>query len=161
MTKANPSYDVLEFTGREYVFSNFAFGEMIVPRLGNKKFYYLENAYQAGKSDDPAVWERFTDPLMTPGVAKREGQLLKIVHENWDAQPSPYKVEWMYELLQIKFQAAIWRRRLLGTFQGQLVEGNTWHDNFWGDCRCLKCKNIVGQNHLGKLLMRLRKSYIS
>src|SRR5208282_3194574 len=102
MTKANPSYDVLEFTGREHVFSNFAFGEMIVPRLGNKKFYYLENAYQAGKSDDPEVWERFTDPLMTPGRAKREGQLLKL-RPDWET----FKLEWMYELLKIKFQAAI------------------------------------------------------
>lgn len=32
----------------------------------------------------------------------------------------------------------------------------SWHDNFWGNCTCVKCENIEGQNWLGKLLMKVR-----
>ena len=46
--------------------------------------------------------------------------------------------------------------RLLSTSNATLVEGNWWHDNFWGDCYCPKCKGIPGANTLGRLLMELR-----
>lgn len=46
---------------------------------------------------------------------------------------------------------------LLRTGEEELVEGNYWHDNFWGACTCIKCKDIPKQNHLGKLLMEQRK----
>jgi len=155
-TMDNHKWDVPEFRGPAAIFSNFHYTPMVVPRLGDRKFYYLENAYQAGKSLDEAVWEKFTDPLLTPGMAKKLGQLLPL-RPDWEE----FKVEWMYELLQIKFTPALWRRKLMGTMSGELVEGNFHHDNFWGDCHCTKCQTIPGQNLLGKLLMRLRKSYIS
>lgn len=165
-------YDVPEFRGRNAIFSNFYFTPMVVPRLGNKKFYYLENAYQAGKSLDKAVWEEFTDPLLTPGQAKRKGGLLKLTRPLWDGivrieeaatleEMTPFKVAFMYELLQIKFVPSLNKRKLLGSMNGTLVEGNFHHDNFWGNCLCSKCATIEGRNVLGKLLMRLRKSYIS
>ncbi len=154
----NSRYDVDEFRGPASIFSNFHYTPIVVPRLGDRKFYYLENAYQAGKSLDEAVWEQFTDPLMTPGEAKRKGQLLKL-RSDWEE----FKVDWMYELLQIKFTPALWRRKLMGTMNGVLVEGNSWHDVFWGVCYG-KCKQgphePIGENHLGKLLMKLRHSYI-
>ena len=37
-----------------------------------------------------------------------------------------------------------------------LIEGNTWHDNYWGDCSCNRCKSKSGENMLGILLMELR-----
>ena len=46
--------------------------------------------------------------------------------------------------------------KLLETGDEGIVEWNNWHDNIWGDCICLKCEDIVGTNHLGKLLMRIR-----
>lgn len=166
MTK---TYDVFEFKGPYAIYSNFAYTPMVVPSLGNRKFYYLENAYQAGKSEDPAVWEEFTDPLMTPGQAKRKGQLLKL-RPDWegivrlDSEPlTPFKIAWMYELLQIKFRPTLWRRKLQGSMSGEIVEGNDWHDLWWGVCNG-KCKygphEPTGENHLGKLLMKLRHSYI-
>ena len=33
----------------------------------------------------------------------------------------------------------------------ELIEGNTWNDTFWGVC------NGIGQNHLGKILMKMRE----
>jgi predicted NAD-dependent protein-ADP-ribosyltransferase YbiA (DUF1768 family) len=44
---------------------------------------------------------------------------------------------------------------VLAMTEGEIVESNNWHDNYWGDCTCLRCYRI-GENHLGKILMRLR-----
>jgi predicted NAD-dependent protein-ADP-ribosyltransferase YbiA (DUF1768 family) len=45
--------------------------------------------------------------------------------------------------------------KLLATGEEILVEGNTWHDNFWGRCSCRNCRG-KGVNHLGQLLMERR-----
>lgn len=37
-----------------------------------------------------------------------------------------------------------------------MVKGNTTKDIDWGNCTCMNCINIEGQNVLGKLLMRVR-----
>jgi len=47
-------------------------------------------------------------------------------------------------------------RQLLDTHPRLLVEGNYWHDNYWGDCACMKCNQKPGLNKLGKILMRVR-----
>ncbi|MGM9605038.1 MAG: hypothetical protein ACI3XG_08225 [Faecousia sp.] len=36
---------------------------------------------------------------------------------------------------------------------GYLEEGNTWHDTFWG----VDAKTRDGENHLGRILMRVRQ----
>jgi hypothetical protein len=41
-------------------------------------------------------------------------------------------------------------RELVGTGDAELVEGNTWGDEFWGVC------NGRGSNQLGRLLMEVR-----
>ena len=65
----------------------------------------------------------------------------------------------MYEICKAKFlQNEDLRIRLLATGDEYLEEGTTgWHDNYWGNCECEKCKNIEGKNTLGKILMRVRK----
>lgn len=45
--------------------------------------------------------------------------------------------------------------QLIATHPHPLVEGNTWHDQFWGDCRCDRCPG-QGDNMLGVVLMGLR-----
>lgn len=47
---------------------------------------------------------------------------------------------------------------LLKTGDSQLIEGNTWHDQIWGDCRCgeLECA-LPGLNLLGQVLMSVRE----
>jgi len=32
----------------------------------------------------------------------------------------------------------------------------SWHDNYWGNCYCFKCKDIKGVNKLGEPLMDIR-----
>lgn len=39
--------------------------------------------------------------------------------------------------------------KLIATYPQNLIEGNKWHDNYWGNCTCPRCKNIPGLNRLG------------
>ena len=45
---------------------------------------------------------------------------------------------------------------LLATGGEELIEGNWWHDNFFGVCTCGPCDG-KGKNNLGKILMRVRE----
>ena len=49
----------------------------------------------------------------------------------------------------------------LATGGAVLVEGNTWHDNYWGCCTCSRCAGRRGRNNLGRLLMKLRAEYMT
>jgi ribA/ribD-fused uncharacterized protein len=51
--------------------------------------------------------------------------------------------------------------RLAATAGKTLIEGNTWHDNYWGDCRCAKCINKPGLNKLGHILMNTRQKMLT
>ena len=64
----------------------------------------------------------------------------------------------MEELLRLKFAQPYLRDLLIATGEQKLIEGNYWHDNFWGSCSCEKCGD-KGENHLGRLLMKLRSEY--
>lgn len=47
----------------------------------------------------------------------------------------------------------IWK--LMATGERPLIEGNKWHDTFWGVC------NGKGENHLGKIQMEIRAFFQS
>ena len=136
----------------KYTFlSNFYPCEILYHRI---TFPALENAYQAAKyngEDLDTVYQEFSQ--MTPGKAKRKGQKLPM-RKDWDK----IKLEVMEELLSLKFAQPYLRDLLIATGEQKLIEGNYWHDNFWGSCSCEKCGN-KGLNHLGKLLMKLRSEY--
>ena len=66
------------------------------------------------------------------------------------------KISLIRQFLLQKFSNTKLRDKLLSSGDAILIEGNYWHDNFWGDCYCDRCSNIVGQNQLGKLLMKVR-----
>ena len=82
--------------------------------------------------------------------------------------PVPLKVAVMRFLLRQKFYAIPeLGRRLLATGDATLIEGNTWHDNFWGRCTaharredCPRFHPAVfaryGDNWLGRLQMQIR-----
>lgn len=66
-------------------------------------------------------------------------------------------MEIMLELLRLKFtRNPELGKLLIATGDALLEEGNKWHDNFWGDCTCDDCRDIEGENWLGKLLMQVR-----
>lgn len=111
----------------------------------------VEHAYQASKTTD-LNHRKFISKLGKPGDAKRFGNKVKLI-KGWDR----IKIIVMEELLRKKFSNKELRDRLLKTGDEYLEEGNTWHDNFWGVCKCNRCYSKEGLNNLGKLLMKIRQ----
>lgn len=118
------------------------------------KWPTVEHAYQASKSRCPDYEEKIRR-AETPGIAKKLGRKAPL-QKNWEE----IKVPLMTELVFLKFEQNLdLRDKLLGTNLAKLVEGNYWHDNFWGSCFCSGCKDIEGQNMLGIILMEVRKCF--
>lgn len=116
------------------------------------KYPSVENAYQAAKTFDMDLRMEMSE--MTASEAKKEGNRLKkegLIRPDWEE----INIDLMYELLKLKFSSAALQWKLLQTVGNILVEGNTWHDNFWGSCICDNCGD-KGLNYLGKLLMKVR-----
>ena len=113
-----------------------------------------EHFYQAWKF--PADERAKIATLPNPGAAKRAGRKAKLCW-NWDT----VRVEVMKIALDCKYDQPNFRTLLLNTKSIILIEGNHWHDNFWGDCHCPKCEHIKGENMLGKLTMAKREALLS
>lgn len=130
------------------VFSNFAPARV---SLDGIEYPTVEHAYQAAKTFDghERQWIAMAD---RPGEAKRRGRKVKM-RPDWDA----VKVGIMLDLLTQKFSDPERHRQLLDTGDAPLVEGNNWHDNYWGICNCggPRCAK-GGENMLGRLLMEIR-----
>lgn len=115
----------------------------------------VEHDFQAAKTDD-LEWKVRILSATTPGKAKRLGRQAPLRPE-WES----VKVSEMRSLVLRKFwdhwdAPARLSDLLVDTGDSEIVEGNHWHDNFWGDCRCQECAKTVGQNHLGLILMDVR-----
>lgn len=112
-----------------------------------KNLIYLnaEAAFQAQKESCEKDKEQYT--RMNPAQAKLVGRNCNL-REDWEE----IKEQTMYEIVKAKFtQNEALARLLLATGDAYLEEGNWWHDTTWGVC------NGVGQNKLGKILMRVRE----
>ena len=104
----------------------------------------VEHAFQAAKTQDP-VERRRVRLASTPAEAKRLGRRV-CLRADWESA----KLGVMEALLRQKFFDPELAEALRATAPHDLVEGNTWNDRFWGVCR------DKGQNHLGRLLMKVR-----
>lgn len=138
------------FIGEWEEFSNFYPATIFYEGL---KFPSVEHAYVASKSLDMSF--RRDIALMKAedsGLAKKWGRNVKL-RPNWNTR----KVDFMRNFLRQKFGIHYFQEKLLSTKERELIEGNFWHDNFWGNCGCGKCKEIKGTNMLGKLLMEIRE----
>jgi hypothetical protein len=119
----------------------------------------VEHAYQAFKFLDPKLREKFRGKgkdALTPAEAKRLARTLKaqgLQRKDWEQ----VNLAVMEDLVRQKFQEPKLRKLLLATDPKTLVEGNYWHDNFWGDCSCAKCADKPKLNHLGRILMKIRE----
>ena len=137
------------FLGDYQDLSNFA---PVVIHYKDINFPTVEHAFVASKSKDGMFRLNISRvPAWQPGKAKRMGRKTKL-RSDWDM----VKIPNMKRFLMQKYSYERYRTLLLSTDKAQIVEGNYWHDNYWGNCECPKCKNIVGQNQLGKLLMEVR-----
>lgn len=143
---------ITNFKSRYRFLSNFYLSTIIWRRV---EFPTLEHAFQAAKSNIKSERIKISK-LSTPGEAKAAGRKLSL-RQDWEN----VKFEIMFELLKIKFKNKTLQTQLINTKDIFLIEGNWWHDNIWGNCSCKKCENIVGQNMLGKLLMKLRSELIN
>ena len=135
---------------REYAFLSNYYTPCRISYRG-RTYWNSESAYQAQKCADDSEKDLFTG--LYPDDAKRLGSHVKIV-SNWDE----VKADVMREIIRAKFaQHPELAEKLHATGDEMLVEGNTWHDNFFGNCTCKGCRGIVGQNWLGRILMEERR----
>jgi ribA/ribD-fused uncharacterized protein len=110
-----------------------------------------EAAFQAAKTTDVAIRQEFAG--LSSAQAKLRGRTLKL-REDWEI----IKDQVMYDIVKDKFTRNPYLKSLLlQTNDALLIEGNWWHDNYWGDCSCDKCKDKQGLNVLGVILMRVRE----
>jgi ribA/ribD-fused uncharacterized protein len=138
-----------DFQGNGFFLSNFAPASVMFEGVG---YPTVEHAYQAAKTLEPGEREKIRG-ASTPGLARKLGRKLT-KRPDW----SDLKVDIMRDLVRQKFEGhPDLKKRLLATGEAELVEGNTWHDNFWGDCRCDRCASSPGQNWLGRILMEVRQ----
>ena len=137
------------FQGGYAFLSNFYEG---APLLFNGLHYQnSEAAYQAGKARFPVMRLLFINKK--PGAAKQLGKRIPI-RGDWDQ----VKADYMTKVVHAKFtQNPRIAQALIETSDTPLEEGNYWHDNFFGNCYCPKCRSIPGENVLGKILMQERE----
>ena len=129
-----------EFSGKYRFLSNF--WSCYVSYAGE---YYpsVENAYQAAKMANSEDRKRFLD--IKASEAKKLGRVLP-QRDDWEDE----RLDIMYQLVRQKFQDEMLSPLLIDTEDEELQEGNWWGDTFWGTV------NGKGENHLGKILMKVR-----
>jgi len=138
------------FRGRWAFLSNFHPAPLV---WEGETYPTSEHAFNAGKTLDAAERAHVRESR-SAADAKRRGRHVNL-RPGWDTR---VRFEVMASVLDAKFRTHPGRvEALLSTGDAMLVEGNTWHDNVWGDCRCgrRRCEP-AGDNHLGRLLMLLR-----
>ncbi|RAP48663.1 MAG: swarming motility protein YbiA [Methanosphaera sp. rholeuAM6] len=131
-----------DFSEEYYFLSNF-----YLAKVEYKGIIYPHNeaAFQAQKTHDKKVRKIFS--YLTPNDAKYLGRNIRL-RSDWNE----IKDNIMFEICYAKFtQNWELKKKLLDTDDAILIEGNTWHDKYWG-----VYKN-EGQNKLGKILMKIRE----
>lgn len=113
------------------------------------EFKCVESAYQAAKCARLDQQLQFQN--LNGYEAKKLGRKVELRNDWHDV-----KNRIMSNLVWQKFQQEPFRSQLLATGDALLVEGNYWHDNYWGNCTCEGCKDIKGKNVLGNILMSTR-----
>lgn len=136
---------ITSFKNEHRWLSNMAACEII---YGDLVFKSTEAFYQAMKTLDAD--ERIKFQGYDGQTSKREGRKL-ILRDDWHQ----IKDEVMKFALKKKFSQEPFKSLLINTGDAEIIEGNYWHDNYWGSCTCSKCGNN-GLNILGKMIMDIR-----
>jgi ribA/ribD-fused uncharacterized protein len=106
----------------------------------------VEHHYQAAKTLND-IEKEYILSAPTPTIAKKRGRRIQL-RSDW----INIRLNVMESLVKEKFtRDTELGAKLVATGDEELVEGNYWGDTFWGVCRG------VGQNHLGKILMKVRE----
>lgn len=129
------------FRGDNFYLSNFYRAKV---EYNGIIYPHNEAAFQAQKNKDKQVQKIFRK--LSPTEAKILGKNIHL-RSDWNE----VKDQIMYEICYEKFKQNLGlKRKLINTGNAILIEGNTWHDTYWGIC------NNEGQNKLGKILMKVR-----
>jgi len=144
-----------EFEGQHGWASNFY---MKAPFYVQSQFFKSSEHYFAASKTEDIEWCKKILDESTAAGAKKQGQKCPI-RPNWPHVRIPV----MADALWYKFvQNTYIQQKLIDTGTQEMVEGNWWHDNFWGDCHCNnksgkhpECLK-PGLNKLGLLTMNLR-----
>lgn len=161
----DPNKPILYFTGKNKFLSNYYDQHSNPIDLGDGLTYKsAEAAFQGGKvyfptnksrrnpkSPQHRLEKRFCD-FDNPAAAKSLGRKIEL-RPDWEE----IKDSHMRRVLEAKFSDPELAQKLIDTGDKFLCEGNSHHDNYWGNCTCPKCRDIEGQNHLGLILMNIRE----
>jgi len=130
------------FRGKYGFLSNFWSVDITVK---GKVYPSVEHAFCAAKTlnEDEREKIRLAE---TPSKAKQLGKKVTL-REDWE----DVEIKIMELLVRKKFSQKHMEKLLLSTGDEELIEGNWWKDTFWGVC------DGVGENHLGKILMKIRE----
>lgn len=135
------------FRGEYYFLSNFYPSPVTI---GEIRYPTGEHAFQAMKDPSPGFRTRVAN-VATPRDAKGLGRQANL-RGDWEQ----VKMGIMLIVVCQKFaQNPDLAAKLVAT-KGELIEGNTWHDQTWGDCTCPEHIDIRGDNGLGVVLMTVR-----
>lgn len=151
---------IMKFVGDYKFLSNF---EILKNTISFENMYYssVQNAYVAAKTNNPSTRRRISE--MNPWQAKWFGK--RIFKENLSVNPEwndDFRIWLMEELIFQKFSLNVdLKEKLIETGDRKIIEGNNWHDNFFGVCLCGKCSEdkkrpAEQHNHLGIILMDVR-----
>ena len=142
--------DTMQFRGKYSFLSNFQYFDKPM-RYGDLTFTTNEHFYVAMKTLDQDLRKQVSEHPCK-GL-KKFGNNLPL-RNDWDE----IKLKVMEYGLRYKFSKhnPTLRKKLIATKDVNIVEGNWWNDDFWGFC----LKTELGENHLGKLLMKIRDEII-
>ncbi|MBQ0089623.1 MAG: NADAR family protein [Prevotellaceae bacterium] len=120
----------------------------------NSEYANAESAFQAMKCENPLDRKPFQYDC-PPNIAKRLGRTVRL-RPDWEQ----CKFDIMKEIVTAKFtQHPELMQKLQDTGDAILIEGNYWHDCYWGACNCAKCAGKNKYNKLGIILMEIRDTY--
>jgi ribA/ribD-fused uncharacterized protein len=140
---------ITSFRGDYDFLSNFYPSEV---EMEGATYPTVEHAFQAAKTFDEAQRLAIRN-AKSASAAKQMGRKLKRRTDWFDVS-----LLVMESLVRQKFtQYDELRARLLLTGDIHLIEGNSWNDKFYGAIWDSKKSEWVGENHLGKILMKVRE----
>lgn len=139
---------ISQFRGEFRFLSNFYPATVVMDGF---RFTDTEAAFQSQKEPEKAHMFEGLDPAASKALGRKVN-----IRSDWDE----VKDDVMRRVVRLKFeQNTDLRKRLIDTGDAVLIEGDNWHDNYWGACTCEGCERKKGKNMLGNILMELRSEF--
>lgn len=141
---------IYTFTTEEYKWlSNMALVDI---KLKGRIYPSVEHAYMSEKSKDKSWKELCSQKNISGKQIKRFSSTIKL-RDDWEE----VKLLVMEYCLKQKFEQEPFKTMLINTKNENIQEGNYWNDIFWGVD--LKSNPNIGENHLGRLIMKIRDEF--